>query len=147
PRRLVVPQFFRQIVDAERLEARERDRALDAVLQLADVARPRVRHQPLGRRGRQALDVVAVDRGEALEEALREEEDVAAARAERRRVDPDDVDSIEEILAELLLRDLALEIAVGRGDDPRVERDLGVAADRADGPLLEDAEELRLHPR
>ena len=51
-------------------------------------------------------------------------EHVAAALAQRRHVDLHDVDAVEEILAEALLVDLVFEIAVRRGDDARVERDL-----------------------
>src|ERR1019366_1546780 len=54
-------------------------------------------------------------------------------------------DPVEGILAEALLLDLVLQVAVGRGDDPRVERDLRVAADRAGGALLQRAQELGLH--
>ena len=57
----------------------------------------------------------------------------------------DDVDAVEEVLAEAPLLDLGLEVAVGRGDDARVERQLLVAADRADRALLQGAQQLRLH--
>ena len=67
------------------------------------------------------------------------------AFAERRRVDLDDVNPIIEVLAKALLFDLGLEIAVGRRHDARVERDVLVAADGAHRPLLQRAEELRLH--
>ena len=57
--------------------------------------------------------------------------------------DRDDVDAVEEVLAEALLLDLGLEVAVGRGDDARVERHLLVAADRAHRALLQHAQQLR----
>ena len=79
------------------------------------------------------------------QDMLREQQDVAAARAQRRHRDRDDVDPIEQILAEPLLLDLGLEIAVGRGDDARLERHLLVAADRAHLALLEHAQQLDLH--
>ena len=83
--------------------------------------------------------------GDPLEEVLREQEDVAGAGAQRRHRDRDDVDPVEQILAEPLLVDLGLEIAVGRGDHAGLERDLLVAADRADLALLQHAQQLDLH--
>ena len=83
--------------------------------------------------------------GDPLQEVLREQQDVAGARAQRRHRNRDDVDAVEQILAEPLLLDLGLEVAVGRGDDARLERHLLVAADRADLALLEDAQQLDLH--
>jgi hypothetical protein len=88
---------------------------------------------------------LAAARPEALDEMLGEEQDVAPALPEGRGVHADDVDAVEEILAEALLLDLGLEVAVGRGDDARVERDLLVAADGAHHALLERAQELGLH--
>ena len=110
-----------QIVDADVIELRERHRALDAVLQLADVARPGVREQLLGGVALDARLTLCGDRGEALQEVLREKQDVAPARAERRHVNAHDVDPVEEVFAEALLLDLGLEVAVGRGDDAGVE--------------------------
>jgi len=80
-----------------------------------------------------------------LQEELREQKDVTGARAQRRDRNRDDVDAIEQILAEPLLLDLGLEIAVRRGDDARFERNFLVAADGADLALLEDAQQLDLH--
>jgi len=48
-RALELAHTLGQIVDADVVELRESDRALDAVLQLAHVARPRVREQLVGR--------------------------------------------------------------------------------------------------
>ncbi len=56
----------------------------------------------------------------------------------------DDVDAEEEILAEAALLDGRLEIAVGRGHEPHVERHLAIRADRAHHALLQRAQELRL---
>src|SRR5205085_8263358 len=76
---------------------------------------------------------------------LGEEKDVAAARTEGRHVDADDVDAVEEVLAEALFLDLGLEVAVGGGDDAGVEGLLLVPADGSNGALLERAQELGLH--
>ena len=70
--------------------------------------------------------------------------DVARALAERRQDDGDDVEAVEEVLAELPRLHHRLEVAVRRGDDADVDRDRLVAADAPDLALLEGAEDLPL---
>ncbi len=82
------------------LVPRQGDRALDAVLELAHVPRPAVGEQTLRRRRRDAGHVLAGLARVAREEVLGEQQDVAAARAERRQRQVHDVDAVEEILAE-----------------------------------------------
>src|SRR4030095_5676250 len=50
----VVPDRLRQVFHDDALVLRQRDRALDAVLQLADIARPAGGEELLRRRGRDA---------------------------------------------------------------------------------------------
>ena len=71
--------------------------------------------------------------------------DVVASAPERRHLDAHHVDAVVEILAEALVGDVAFEIAIGRGDDPRVERHFDRLADRAHVALLQGAQELGLH--
>ena len=40
--------------------------------------------------------------------------------------------------------DLRVQVAVGRGDDAHVDGDVGLAADRAEPALLQDAQQLHL---
>ena len=98
------------------------------------------------RRARHAEDGPAALVGVALEKVLRQKQDVAAAGAQRGHVRADDVDAVEEVLAEALLLDLRLEVAVRGREDARVERLLLVAADRAHRALLQGTQELGLHP-
>ena len=88
----------------EDLSAAGDDGALDGVLQLADVAGPVVIHQQPERAFGDLADVLAELVGEALEEMSGEQRDVLAALAQRRDADLDDVQPVEEILAELALR-------------------------------------------
>ena len=62
-------------------------------------------------------------------------------------VDLDDVEPVEQVLAELALLDLLLQVLVRRGDHADVHLDALVAADPLELPLLEDAEQLGLHGR
>ena len=70
--------------------------------------------------------------------------EIGASLGERRDRDPEPGEAREQIVAERLLGDHVVEIAVGRGDDAEVERDRSGATDRHDLALLEHAELRRL---
>src|SRR5205814_7150257 len=80
-------------------------------------------------------------------ESRHEGEDVLAALAERRYLDPHDVEPVVEVGAELAPRDHGLEVLVRRRDDAHVDRDGLVRADSPDLALLQHAEELGLEAR
>ena len=87
-----------------RAAAAQRQRALDRVLELPDVARPVVRHQPAHRllRERHARPRRIELAPHAIEEVLGEQRNVLAPLAQRRHVDGNHVQPIEQILAERL---------------------------------------------
>src|SRR5438132_13499861 len=99
-----------QLTARDYLPAREDDRALDDVLELAHVAGPVVLHETFERlfadRRRLGGRAVTVLR----EEVLDERGDVLFPIAERRHMDVDDVESVKEVVAELLLLDLSLQV-------------------------------------
>jgi hypothetical protein len=90
----------RQVRRADDLALRHQDRALDGVVELADVAGPGVAAH--ARRGLlvEPGDRLAVALDVLLQEMLGEEVDVLAALAQRRQVDLDRVEAEEEVLAE-----------------------------------------------
>src|SRR6185295_2742574 len=77
----------------------------------------------------------------------RELRDVLAPLAERRYRDPDDIETVVQILAELAALHFLLDDAVRRGEDADVDAGLLRLADAAHLALLEDAEELHLDLR
>ena len=79
------------------------------------------------------------------EEVLHERRDVLLALAKRWHVDVDDVQPVEEVIAEFLLLDLLCEILVGRAHDPDVDLDGERRADPLDLSFLQHTEKLRLH--
>src|SRR5690606_32809161 len=89
----------------------------------------------------------AVARGEVVDEVDGEGQDVVAAFAQRRDLDLDDAEAVEQVAAERAVLDHALERAVGRRDETDVDRTGPVLADAADRTLLERAEQFRLHGR
>src|SRR3990172_3611095 len=119
-------------------------RALDDVLQLADVAGPVV----LIQRGRGA-------RGEALhlagelavvlaDEVLYQKGDVVAALAQGGQRDGNHVQAVVQVLPEGALLHGLLQVPVGGGDDPDVDLDGPGAPHPLDLPLLEGPEDLGL---
>jgi hypothetical protein len=111
----------------------------DQLLELAHVVGPVVEEQGLGAVGRQA--------GRArrpLEEEARERQHVLRAGAKRRDLDAPGGQAREQVGAEVAGLHLAVEIAVGRGDDPHVDSGGRRRADRADLAERQGAQELRL---
>jgi CheY-like chemotaxis protein len=68
--------------------------------------------------------------------------DAAAALAQRRQREGDDVEPVEEVLAELSLAHEGLEVAVGGRQDAHVDPDGVLTAHALDGALLQGAEQL-----
>ena len=81
---------------------------------------------------------------EIAEDAVDEERQIGGALAQRGQPDLDDREPVEQIGAEALRVDLGAEIAIGRGDDADVDRQVVVAADTTDLAALERAQELGL---
>ena len=119
------------------------DHRLDDVLELADVAGPPVRAE----RGHGVGWDEVVDRTVVAllaEEVLDEERDVLGTLAKRRDREHDDRDAVVEVEPEAAVVDLGAQIAVRRGDEAHVDRDLVAAADAAEAPPLERPEQRRL---
>ena len=137
----------RQILGAEHRVRRHRDRALDGVLQLADIPGPVVRDQQSHGLGSDVGHGLGVLGGIPPEKVHGEDRDVLASLPQRRYVERHHAQTIEEILPELPARDQRPEIAVGGGDDPHVHPEAPGASHTLDLVLLEDPEELRLDAR
>ena len=117
------------------------------VLELADVARPVVPLQQLQRLARDAGHRLVHLLGVLREEVLGEQRDVLAPLAQRRQHDRDDVEAVVQVLAEPALGDGLGQVLVGGGDDPDVGLQFLEAADAAEAPLLQHAQQLHLHHR
>ena len=76
---------------------------------------------------------------------LGDERDVLAPLAQRRQVDRNDVDPIEQVFAKTAVGNPLRQILVGRRDHPDVGFHFLEAADAPEFPLLEHAQELHLH--
>src|SRR5215212_6633782 len=145
-RGVVVRHGLRQRLGLDVVRAFERDGALYRVLQLSDVAGPRVEFEQFLRALGDAERAAGL-RAELLNEVIDQLGYVLAPLAQGREFDGYDRDAVEQVFAETPLLDHRGEVAVRGGDDARVYRSLLVRADGANLPLLKDAQELDLHGR
>ena len=118
---------------------------LAGVLELAHVARPAIAREGVAHRGRDRRRVDAALRREAAEEEVGQQRDVFLALAQRRQHDRQHVEAVEQVLAEVPLRDHLLEVAFRAGDDADVDVDRARPADPLDGAVLDRAQQLDLH--
>ena len=117
---------------------------LQRVLELAHVAGPLVHHHRVERLLAQCLHLAAALLRQYLQKLLDEQQQVVPPLAQRRQVQRDHVEAVEEVGAEVAPPHLLLEVAVGGGDDPNVHRDRLGGADRDHFPLLQHAQQLHL---
>ncbi len=118
--------------------------AFHRVFQFADIARPGVAFQDacgfFGELEQGAEFAV----GDALEEVFREEAYVFLALAQGGEMNPNDVETVEEIFAEFFADDFLLEIFIGGRHNTDVGADGLVAADAGEFGFLKDAQEFAL---
>ena len=133
-------------LDVHGPRAAEHHDALDGVLELADVAGPLVVDERAQRLGRH-LDGAAVLHVELAQEVIDEHRDLLPTLAERRDADLDDVETVVEVLAELMDAHRGLEVAVGGGDQAHVGVDDLLAADAGELAVLQHVEQLGLQPQ
>src|SRR6185369_9088224 len=131
----------------DQLSPGEDERPLDGVLQLADVAGPRVRHEKITRLAAEAGLELAHVAAQVTHEVIGEEQDIVTPLAQRWQMDAEDRQSVEKVFAEPSFRHRAFEIAIGGRDETNVGLQRRRAADSLVPALLEHAQELRLRRR
>ena len=131
-------------VRADLAAAGEQHRAVDDVLELADIAGPGVGEQQPAGLGRERPRRQPVLLGEAGGEVVGEQADVGGALAQRRDPQGDDVEAEVEVLAKAAGGNGLAQVAVGGGDQPDVDLHRPGPADPVDLPLLDGAKQLRL---
>src|SRR6266852_4865149 len=132
-------------LEANRVGRGEVDLALDPVLELADVARPGISLQRPQRFGAQRAQLPSVGRGVLAQEMLAERPDVLAALAERRDLDVEHVEPVEQVGPEAPREGRATQRDVAGRDDADVQGAGPARAQPGERPLLQDAEQLGLH--
>ena len=143
-RRAAREQPGRQIVGHHAIAAAEHQRLLDDVLELAHVARPVVAEEAGDDVGGERARLPAAARRVLAHEVVGEQRQILLAVAQRRQGQRDDVEPVEQILAEGAGLDRRVEVAIGRGDQPEVDAHRPRAADPLELALLQRAQQLRL---
>ena len=136
-----------QIIERDFFASRHDHCTLDGVLQLADVARPIVRQDPVPRVVGEAGNALPVLRRITSQELLGQQLNVIGALAKRRQIDLHDGKSIIQVLAQLTFAERLLQIPVRCSDDANVDRDLLLASEAAHRARFERAQQLHLNVR
>src|SRR5690606_19876874 len=130
-----------QVLRLDQRTRRENYRVLQRVLQLAYVAGPLVHHHRVHRLCGERRARLAIT-AHRLQDRVDQQDQVVATVAQRRQVERYYVEAVEQVGAEVAATDLLLEVAVGRSDDPHVDRDRIGGTDRDHLALLQHAQQL-----
>src|SRR4029453_19202739 len=95
-------------------------RPLQDVAKLANVAGPVILEKGLSCIPRQTRGWPAEGPADLLQERLAQRHDIDATIAQRRNLDVEDAEAVEEVLAKVAALDGFAKVAVGRGDAPDV---------------------------
>src|SRR6266403_1362547 len=136
-----------QVGRADKRAVRHEHRALERMVELADVAGPGMRLERVERLGLEAGERLPVASRVAAEKVLGEPPDVVAALPQRRKADLDGVEPEEQVLPEASGGHFGGNVGVGRGEDPHVDLARARGAHPLDLAALEHAQELGLLPK
>lgn len=117
----LLTQILGQVVPFDDVAPGEIDAPLDHVLQLPDIARPVVVIKDLPHLCRDVMDIGSEDPVVLVQEVLHQQVDVAAALPERRDVQVDDVEPVEEVGPKPSLYHQFFEIPVGGCNEPGID--------------------------
>ncbi len=120
----------------------ERDRALDEVPELAHVAGPRLRPKLV-----EALAGEMKPHGsltQLVEDVTHEQRKIVEPLAQRRHLEQDDPDTVEQVLAERAGPNRFIQRRSAGGDDPRLHRQGLRSTDSSELALLQHAQQRRL---
>src|SRR5262249_4050464 len=134
-----------ELQNGDQATVRDDERALHRVLQLPDVARPRVLQERLASVAAETGLALAHAHAERPDEVIGQQQHVVAALAERRQMHGEDVEPIEQVLADATGRNRVLEVSIGRRDEAHVAAQGRRTAYALELALLQDAQELGLY--
>ena len=138
-------QFRGQVVHPQPLvSVGKHHTALDHVLQLPDIPRPRMPRQSAQEPRRHVALLLLVNLGKHAQEILRQQWNVVGAIAQRRHLDFDHRDAEVEVLAKRSLPNHLLQVTIGSTNDANVHSMRRVGTQPPHGALLQDAKQFRL---
>src|SRR5271165_4369130 len=109
------------------------------IAQFTDIAGPGITQQNFHCRVAKLAGLLSILRAELIQKESCNHGDVFLAITQRRNKEGNDVEAIEEVLAERATGNFLLEILVGGGDDADVDVECLVGADAFEALLFEDA--------
>ena len=118
--------------------------ALDYVAQFTDVARPMMRQQLLLGRRRKLFNVLVHRGAELPQEMLRQQENIVASFAQRRRRKLHHIQPVKQILPKLVLANRVNDVPVRCGNQPYVHAQFLIPANACEAAVLQEAEQLGL---
>jgi hypothetical protein len=134
----------RQVAGFDPLAVEHQHGAFDGLPELPHVAGKALRREPFQRAPAEGDLAALIGLGAEREEMAGEPRDVARPLAQRRQADADQVQAVEQILAELPARHLFAEVAVGGGDDAEVDGARDRGAQHLVGAVLQHPQQLDL---
>ena len=140
----VLKELFGEKFGPEHRAGGQDDGALDSIFQLADVSGPIVIHHNLQsfRRKLQARAVILS--AKLPQEVLGQLGNIFLALAQRREAQGNDVQAIEEVLAELAFHDHLAQVRIGRRQDAHIHFDGFGPAQPHEFTFLDDTQQLGL---
>src|SRR5258708_32312113 len=117
------------LIDRERLCLTDDDGPLDDILQLADVARPRIRQEQIQRFFADSADALACFPRETRDVVLNQQRDVLFSFPQRGNLNGEHVEPVKQIPPEGAHCDGRVQIAIRCRDNARVGSDRLIAAD------------------
>src|ERR1700752_586572 len=117
---------------------------LQDVAKLSNIPRPVVLEKGLSCIARQTSRWPAEGLAGLLQKRLTQRQDIDATIAQRRNLDVEDAEAVEQVFAKVAALDGLAKVAVGRRDDPDVRFQQARAAEPLELAFLQNAQELGL---
>ena len=133
-----------EVTRKKRVPVGEDDRAFDAVLQFADIARPSIGLECVQGRGRQRDRLLLEIAAKPIDEVARKKRNIVAALPKWRHGDREHRQSEEEVLSKSARGDRRTKAPIRRRDKPDINRDERGASDPFEAALLQRTQNLRL---
>src|ERR1700682_5017490 len=133
-----------EIGGANQRAGSEENAALDRVIELPHIARPRMLVEELHRHGIETGDGFAIALRVAAQEVMRQKIDVFFAFAQRRQMNFDGVEPKEQILAEASGSGFGSDVNIGGSDDADLDATRAGGTDALQLTGFENAQELGL---
>src|SRR5512144_3142980 len=143
-RRVGLRHCFGQVAELQNFRPAQNHGALDGVLELSNIAWPRIVDQLVHDFGWNLENGLAVFPGELHQEVINQQWNIFTTRPKRRCRNGNHVQAIVEVLTKAASLNFSLEITVRCSNHPSVSA-LGTAADRLVFTLLKYTQELYLH--